>query len=292
MANAKELRGRIKSVGNIRQITKAMEMVASMKLRKVQARAQSNRVLIDELRSLMGRVMRSFAKDVEHAIFTAREFKTIGVFLVTSDRGLCGAYNSNILARFHKLEDELKAQHPGAKIVLYVYGRKGYSYLTRRKYEVLRYFADPPLEKADLHALRIARDAIVGDYLEGKIDAVFSCFTHFVSAGRFEPSIETMLPIDPKVFLAEDGPRIDYLVEPDPETVLRWFVPRYLSGVIYDAMMQSLTSEQAARRMAMKGATDAATRMTKELKMAYNRARQESITKELLDIVGGTAAVS
>jgi F-type H+-transporting ATPase subunit gamma len=188
-----------------------------------------------------------------------------------------------------------------------VYGRKGYTWLGRRGYRVERFYADPPLDALDFTAARIVAKDLVDSFLGGKIDEVKLVFTSFVSAARFQPRVDAFLPVTVAVGevaaqerAAADAAagsetqrgRTDYLLEPDPETLFNRIIPRYLEIVVFNAMLSSLASEQASRRMAMKGATDAASRMGKELKRVYNRARQESITKELLDIVGGANAVS
>ena len=293
MANVKELRGRIKSVGNIAKITRAMEMVASMKLRKVQARALASRPYADEIRTLGRHLSDCVSGDAELALFRARPVETTGIFLVTSDRGLCGAYNANMLARAHREIDRLQKEQ-GRKVKLYVYGRKGYSYFYRRGYDVEKFFVEPPLDKMDFAAARLVVQELVEGFESGLVDEVRVFYTSFLSAAKFQPTDVEFLPV-PRSSFEDDvdhSLEFDYLLEPNAETLLDHLVPRYLEVVIYDAMLQSLAAEHASRRMAMKGATDAASRMGKELKRIYNRARQESITKELLDIVGGTAAVS
>ncbi len=291
MANIKELRGRIKSVRSIQQITRAMEMVASMKLRKVQAKALAHRPYTVELRNLGQHLSASLAGDAQVTLFKPREVKTVGVFLVASDRGLCGAYNASILSRAHDFADRCKEQ--GQQVKFFVYGRKGYSYLQRRGFEVERFFVEPPLDKMDFASARIVVGALVEQFEAGDIDEVRVFYTSFLSASRFAPDDIEFLPV-PRESLDDEsaGSRPSYLLEPDPEALLNLLLPKYLETVVYDAMLQSLAAEHASRRVAMKGATDAATRMTTELKRVYNRVRQEAITKELLDIVGGTAAVS
>ena len=298
MANLRELRGRIKSTSNIAQITRAMEMVASMKLRKVQARAMAFRPYTEEIRGLVDHVSGHVAADAELPLFRKREVATTGVFLITSDRGLCGSYNANVLNHLRETEQRLRSEDPGRKVKYFCYGRKGYSYLNRRGRATERFFVEPPLDKADFSAARMVSDALVSAFETETVDQVVLCYTKFVSSARFEPTCEDFLPMG--TALGDSGVRerktatagLRYLLEPDPATILNHLVPRYLDTVIFDAMVQSLASEYAARRMAMKAATDAASRMSRDLKRIYNRARQESITRELLDIIGGTAAVS
>ncbi len=296
MANVRELRGRIKSVGNIAKITKAMEMVASMKLRRVQARAMAMRPYTDEVRGLVEHLSEHVGQDTARPLFRARPVKTVGVFLVTSDRGLCGAYNSNMMLRLLDFLEQVKRQRPGAKVKFFCYGRKGYSYLNRRSYEIERFFVDPPLDKLDFSAARLASTALVEAFTKGVVDEMHLAYTRFVSTARFKPTFEPLLPVTSiRLFGDDNFPSTTfstYLLEPSADAIFERLVPKYLETVVFDAMLQSLTSEHASRRMAMKGATDAASRMTKDLRRVYNRARQEKITKELLDIIGGAAAVS
>ena len=299
MANLKELRGRIKSVASIAQITKAMEMVASMKLRKVQAKAQAFRPYVDEIRSMISAIAAKVGGEGDVPLFQVREVKTVGFFVVASDRGLCGSYNSNLLFALKKKADELVAQ--GKQVKFWVYGRKAYAWLTRRGFTVERFFVEPPLDKANFTAAKMVGQALVDAFTSGLVDEMRIHFTRFMSMARFVPTEAGFLPIRTLV-VGERGSQQqgagskvyeqDFLIEPDATTVFNRLLPRYLETVVFDAMLQSLTSEQASRRMAMKGATDAAVRMQKGLKKVYNRARQENITKELLDIVGGAAAVS
>lgn len=293
MANLKELRGRIKSVASIAQITGAMEMVASMKLRKVQSKAQGFAPYTAEIRDMIFRIAAKVAGEEDVPLFTAREVKTVGIFLISSDRGLCGSYNSNLLAALRKKVDELQAE--GKQVKFWVYGRKGYAWLQRRGFEVERFFVEPPLDKADFAAAKHVAEELVEAFTSGAVDELRMFTTRFQSMVKFVPTDAAFLPIK-TIAVGEDAEEqkleLDFLIEPDATTVFNSLMPRYLETVVFDAMLQALTSEHASRRMAMKGATDAAGRMQKDLKKIYNRARQESITKELLDIVGGASAVS
>jgi F-type H+-transporting ATPase subunit gamma len=303
MANIKELRGRIKSVTNIAKITKAMEMVASMKLRKVQNRALTHGPYTRTLYGIMGHLARHVGEDADRPLFRSRPVRTIGVLLITSDRGLCGAYNANVLAQVNRLRDELKAEGREVRLKFYVIGRKGYTWLGRRGHHIERFYAEPPLDQLDFVTARVASDDLVAGFLSGELDQVVVIATLFRSVSRFEPITVPFLPLSslvpprvPTFSVLPEEPREPrqgaYLLEPDAETMFAQIVPKYLQTIVYDAMLESLASEMASRRMAMKGATDAASRMGKELRKKYNRARQETITKELLDIVGGANAVS
>lgn len=302
MANLKELRGRIKSVTGIAQITRAMEMVASMKLRKVQAKALSFHPYTEELRAMIERLAARGGSDSESPWFRVRQPKTTGILLLTSDRGLCGSFNANNFKVLRAIMDEVKAQDPGRKLKFWAYGRKGYMYLTRRGFEVERFFVEPQLDKLDFQAAKMVVDELTRAFLQGLVDNIRIAYTRFASASRFEATNARFLPVMNRDFLTvEDNreaqeaaakePVLDWLIEPDARTLHDLLVPRYLETVVYDAMLQSVASEHASRRMAMKSATDAAARMIKQLKKKYNRARQENITKELLDIIGGASAV-
>lgn len=303
MANLKELRGRIKSVASIAQITRAMEMVASMKLRKVQAKAMTFHPYAEELRAVIERLANKASAESQSPWFRAEHPKTTGILVITSDRGLCGSYNANVFKMLHELASEVSAVDSGRKVKFYCYGRKGYAWLTRRGYQVERFFVEPPLDRLDYNAARLVVDELSKAFLEGVVDNVRLCYTQFASMIRFVPTTARFLPVMDHDFVTVDANRKqqesvterkdhDYLIEPDAGVLFDKLLPRYLETVVFDAMLQSLTSEHASRRMAMKGATDAAVRMNKGLKKIYNRARQENITKELLDIVGGASAVS
>lgn len=293
MANLKELRGRIKSVASIAQITGAMEMVASMKLRKVQTKAQGFAPYTAEIRDMIFRIAAKVAGEEDVPLFQVRDVNTVGVFVISSDRGLCGSYNSNLLSALRKKIDALKAA--GKQVKFWVYGRKGYAWLQRRGFDVERFFVEPPLDKADFTSAKLVAQELVDAFSSGQVDEMCMFTTRFQSMVKFVPTDATFLPIK-TIAVGDDAEQqkleLDFLIEPDATTVFNSLMPRYLETVVFDAMLQALTSEHASRRMAMKGATDAAGRMQKDLKKIYNRARQESITKELLDIVGGASAVS
>lgn len=293
MANLKELRGRIKSVASIAQITRAMEMVASMKLRKVQSKAQGFRPYVEEIRRMIAAVADKVGGEGDVPLFRVRDVATVGYLVIASDRGLCGSYNSNLLFALKKAAEEQLAK--GRKVKFWVYGRKAYAWLTRRGFAVERFFVEPPLDKADFGAAKVVGQALVEAFTSGAVDEMRIYSTRFQSMIKFVPTDAQFLPIR-SIPVGEKAAAstyaADFLLEPDATTIFNRLLPRFLETVVFDAMLQALTSEHASRRMAMKGATDAAVRMNKGLKKVYNRARQENITKELLDIVGGASAVS
>ena len=303
MANLKELRGRIKSVGSISQITRAMEMLATMKLRKVQAKALTFFPYAQEMRTRMERLAAKVGAESGLPWFRTDPPKTTGVLLITSDRGLCGSYNTNLMKALRDLQAEVLEKDPGRQFKFWCYGRKGYIWLTRRGYTVERFFVEPPLDKLDFGAAKMVAEALGQAFLDHTVDNVRIYYSQFKSMIRFEPTNERYLPVMNRDFVtvaqnaeqqaaADQLPDTDFLMEPDATTLFGALIPRYLETMVFGAMLQGLASEHASRRMAMKSATDAAVRMIKGLKKVYNRARQENITKELLDIIGGASAVS
>ena len=292
MAGVKELRGRIKSVGNIKQITRAMEMVASTKLRRFQDRAIASRPYTEEITALVANLAAVLGDDVgERPLFREGEGERVALLVVSSDRGLCGAYNTNL---FRELELYVRDEET-PEVDYYVYGRKGYQYLSKRDREVERYFVEPPLEGIDYRgAAEVARH-LTEKFLEGGYKRVEILYTAFESMVRYVPRRVQLLPIAPASLGDQDGADetavSDVILEPDAASIFDAVVPRYVETRVYNALLEAITSEYASRRVSMKNATDAATDMQGALKKQYNRLRQESITKELLDIVGGVEAL-
>lgn len=285
MASIRDLRTRIRSVGNIKQITRAMEMVATTKLRRFQDRAVASRPYAMEIANLLGRLAGVMADELaDRPHFRPGEGKATALLLVSSDRGLCGAYNSTLFAALERW----RAENPTREVRYYVYGRRGYLYLTKRGIKVERYFADPPLEKVDYRLAKFTARALSDAFLSGEVRDVVMLYTAFESMVRQVPTFSTFLPVQAE---AGETSGVEAILEPSPEALLEKLLPRYLETRIYNALLESVTSEYAIRRMSMKNATDAATDMQSALKGIYNRKRQEGITKDLLDIVGGAEAL-
>ncbi|MBM3986575.1 MAG: ATP synthase F1 subunit gamma [Planctomycetes bacterium] len=289
MASLRDLRSRIKSVGNIKQITRAMEMVATTKLRRFQDRAVSSRPYAQEIAQLLGRMSAAMGDKLQsRPVFAAGQGKAVAMLVVGSDRGLCGAYNSALFAALERWLEE----HQGADVRLFVYGKRAYQYLQKRGLPIERYFADPPLEKIDYRLAKFTAKALLEAFLSGQYREVLVHYTAFESMAKYVPTTIPFLPVKPVAGKAnEQGGASDVILEPSVETLLDKLVPRYLETRIFNALLEAITSEYASRRMAMKNATDAATDMQALLKGVYNRKRQEGITKELLDIVGGAEAL-
>jgi F-type H+-transporting ATPase subunit gamma len=297
MASVKELRLRIKSVGSIQQITRAMEMVATTKLRRFQDRAIASRPYAEEISTLVGNLAAVLGEDLgDQPLFRPGKGERSALLVVSSDRGLCGPYNSNL---FRELESELRRTDDASKIDFFVYGRKGSRYLKGSGRKIERFFVDPQLEKIDYRGATRVANALREAFEAGTYGRVRVLYTAFESMVRFVPTWIDFLPIEP-ASLGRDGDATeaggslaggDVILEPDAATIFARLVPRYLETRIYNALIEALTSEYASRRMSMKNATEAAGDMHGELKKIYNRKRQEGITMDLLDIVGGAEAL-
>ena len=289
MAGIKELRGRITSVGNIRQITRAMEMVATTKLRRFQDKAVASRPYADEITGLLARLCRVLGEGAQDQVLLkpGAGDRTL-VLVVTSDRGLCGAYNSNLL----RVVEGWRLGHE-RPVDYIVYGRKGFGYMDRRDFEIKRYLEEPGLEETDYRSAAITARMLAREFLSGKYHDVKLAFTSFESMARYNPQVVGLLPVSPDELLGETEPvrQSETLLEPDAHSIFDALVPRYLETRVYNALLESLTSEYASRRFAMTAATEAASDMQKELRGRYNKLRQEKITMELLDIVGGVEAL-
>lgn len=287
MAGIKELRQRITSVGNIKQITRAMEMVATTKLRRFQDRATSSRPYAEEISGLVSRlaaVLGDSLNDRPEFSHGAGE-KTLAL-VVTSDRGLCGAYNSSLL----RLTEDWRREH-GREIDYLVYGRKGFAYMNKRDFEVKAYLEEPALEQVDYRSASVVARMLVKEFLSGDYHDVVLITTRFLSMAKYVPEIVPFLPVAGGAIGGGDTSVADVILEPDAEAIFEQLLPRYLETRVFNALLEALASEYASRRFAMKNATDAATDMQNVLRGIYNRKRQETITKELLDIVGGAEAV-
>lgn len=287
MASVRDLRQRIRSVGNIKQITRAMEMVATTKLRRFQDRAVASRPYTQEIARMLGHLAGVLGEGLaDRPLFRPGEGSAVALLVIGSDRGLCGAYNSQI---FLALERWV-AEHPGREVHFFVYGRKPYQYLTKRGYHVERYLVDPPLERVDYRMSKHVARVLTSAFLSGRYREVHVLYTAFESMVRYVPTVVPLLPVRGSA-IGDARPRGDVILEPDPRTLLETLLPRFLETRLYNSMLESITSEYASRRMSMKNATDAASDMQAMIRAVYNRKRQEGITKELLDIVGGVEAL-
>jgi F-type H+-transporting ATPase subunit gamma len=291
MAGSKEIRTKIKSVQNTRKITKAMEMVAASKMRRAQERMRAARPYGDKVRNIAAHMSQA-NPEYRHPFLIKREqIRTAGVILITTDKGLCGGLNTNVLRLTTNKLKELEAA--GAKIEATAIGNKGFGFLNRIGAPVVSHVTQlgdtPHLEK-----LVGPGRVLIQSYMKGEIGAVYVVYTRFINTMRQEPVIEQLLPLTADR-LQEKDPTArggwDYLYEPDAKTVLEQLLRRYLEAIIYQALAENIASEQSARMVAMKAASDNALNVIDELTLIHNKSRQASITKELSEIVGGAAAV-
>ena len=289
MANIRDLRQSIHSVGNIQKITRAMEMVASTKLRRFQDRALQARPYSDRLEAMVRSLAAEVAANPEGAGEAGRLYlpgaadAPRAVLFVGSDRGLCGAYNSNAAK---ELDAHLRSV--GDDFTLYVIGRKAMAHAARMGYPVAAYFEDLVLEKMDFAGAAAVTKVLTSDFLAGKTRSVAICSTRFRSLVRYEPALHAFLPIVP---LEGGVAPSSLLLEPTRSAVLGRLIPRYLETRIFHLLLEALASEFASRRFAMKNATEAAGDMKRDLTRSYNRARQAKITSEITEIVSGAEAL-
>ncbi|KQT36518.1 MULTISPECIES: F0F1 ATP synthase subunit gamma [unclassified Methylophilus] len=288
MAGSKEIRTKIKSVENTRKITKAMEMVAASKMRKAQDRMRASRPYADKIRNVAAHL--SFAQsEYRHPFLIKRDVvKNIGLIVVSSDKGLCGGLNTNVL----RLSlNQMKAwEAEGKGISVSAIGNKGYGFMNRIGAQVKSHITGlgdtPQLEKL-IGSIKVMLDA----YIAGEIDQLYICYTKFINTMKQEPTMQQLLPLSGEQLGSPNG-HWDYIYEPEAKPVVDELMTRYIESLIYNAVAENMASEQSARMVAMKSASDNAKSVIGELKLVYNKARQAAITKEISEIVGGAAAVS
>jgi F-type H+-transporting ATPase subunit gamma len=286
----KELRRRITGVKNIQQITAAMEMVATQKLKRLQQRAEAARPYSEKIQQMVARLAGSVRSDLS-PLLQPREVVRTANLVVSSDKGLCGGYNANIV----RLVLAEVPRDAGAAQLTRVLGSKGQALLRAKGVPLDEPYADQ-VEKLDFTRVRNIARELVGAFVDGRVDEVRLFYTTFVSSVSQRPTTLTLLPIRPGSLApagagGAGGPEADFIIEPTPDELLRHLLPKYLEVKVYSAVLESLAAEFTARRNAMKQATDAAEDMIDALRRQYNRARQESITKELLEVVSGAEAL-
>jgi len=293
MPSTKEIRTKIKSVQNTRKITKAMEMVAASKMRRAQERMRTGRPYGDKIRNITAHMSQA-NPEYRHPFLAVREpVRSVGLILVSTDKGLCGGLNTNlqrqILARLRPWEAD------GVRLQATAIGLKGLGFLQRLGADVISHVVQlgdrPSLERL-IGPVKPQLDA----YAEGRIDAVYLAYSRFINTMRQEPVIEQLLPLSAeRLQQSEQEKRAyawDYLYEPDARRVIDELMIRYIEALVLQAVAENMASEQSARMVAMKAASDNAKKMIEELQLVYNKTRQAGITKEISEIVGGSAAIS
>lgn len=299
MSSIREIRRHIRSVRNISKVTRAMQMVAASKMRRAQEQVLATRPYAQKAWELLTHLaaLAVRTEQEEHPLLAERPVNAVGLVVITSDKGLCGGYNHNLL---RVVTEYLQAQDKPVKVI--TVGRKGRDFMLRIRANLVADFTGVPALPSLLDVLPIAR-TVLDDYLAGVYDEVLLAYTDFVNTLVQRPVIRRLLPLRVAGDLTEQavseyvggGPRVripEYIYEPDPQAVLAQIVPRFTELQIYQAILESIASEHSARMVAMRNATDNANELLDQLTLSFNRARQTAITKEILDIVGGAEALA
>jgi F-type H+-transporting ATPase subunit gamma len=283
LPDIRKVRRRIKSVQNIAKITRAMEMIAASKMRKAQERGLAGRPYAEKIEQVIADLAALPEVGLRHPLLQRRPVQNILVVHITPDRGLCGGLNSNLNRRLAAfiLEQEVK-------VSVIAVGRKGREAAGRFACEMSAEFTGLGDQPSFLDTLPITR-IVIDEYCSGKVDKVFISYAQFVSTMVQKPDMKQLLPVEPAVIPKAEN--VDYIYEPNAEAVLGSLLPRFVEMEIYHAILEAIASEQSARMVAMRNATQSANDLIGELTLLYNKARQEAITKELLDIVGGVSAL-
>lgn len=286
MASGKEIRTQIKSIKNTQKITRAMEMVAASKMRKAQNRMQSTRPYADKMRNVIGHLHLAHP-EYKHPFMVEREANRVGVIIVTSDRGLCGGLNTNVLR--NSVAEMKQWSDNNIDVDVCAVGSKGLGFLKRLGANIISevsHLGDAPRIEDLIGTVKIMLDA----YSEGSLDRLFIVYNNFVNTMTQQPVVDQLLPLP-----GEDDELLkhhwDYIYEPDSKEVIDDLMTRYIESQVYRAVVENIASEQSSRMVAMKSASDNAGSLIDELQLKYNKARQAAITQEISEIVGGAAAV-
>ncbi len=283
MADIRLIRRRIRGVQSIAKITRAMEMIATSKMRRAQEAGLAGRPYDEKIQQVIADLAAIQSGSAPHPLLQRREVSKIGVVHITPDRGLCGGLNASVNRRTAGFILE-----QSVPVTLVTVGRKGIDFMRRYGRDVRAEFSRLGDRPELLDTLPISR-VVIDDYTNGVVDMVYLVYARFVSTMVQRPELEQILPVEPAVLPAMQN--VEYIYEPSPDAVLGELLPRFVEMQVYHAILESIASEQSARMVAMRNATDNANELTQDLTLLYNKARQESITRELLDITGGAAAV-
>ena len=289
MAGFKEIRTKIKSVESTRKITKAMEMVAVSKMRKAQARMRASRPYAERVRNIAGHLAEANPDYVHPFMMQHEAVRRAGLIVISTDKGLCGGMNTNVLRVTTNRMRDYAGRGVGVDVV--AVGGKGFGFLNRFGAHVVSQVVQlgdvPHLERL-IGPVKVLTDA----YQQGELDEIRLCYTRFVNTMAQEPFEELLIPMGQDALRPDRSAlRLDYISEPDPQTVIDELVGHYVEALIYRAVAENMAAEQSARRVAMKAATDNAGSVIGELTLKYNKSRQASITQEISEIVAGAAAV-
>ena len=284
MPNIRLIKRRIRSVQNTAKITNAMSMIAASKMRRAQQRGIQGRPYAEQIRGVMSNLVAvSSQSDVQHPLLEQRPVQRIGYIHITADRGLCGGLNSNMNRAGLQF-----INNAAADVEVIAVGRRGRDFMGRTGKSLRAVFTELGDQPSLLDTLSISR-IVIDDYNSGYFDQIFIGYSDFINTIAQRPRIERLIPVEPAPL--EPLFAVDYVYEPSPDAVLNSLLPRYVEMQVYHAILEHLASEQSARMVAMRSASDNAKEMISDLTLAYNKARQEMITKEILDLVGGAAAL-
>jgi len=295
MPSTREIRRRIVSIKNVSQITKAMQMVASSKMRRAQERVQQARPYTEQLYELVSRLSSVSGEDLsgEVALLQKRPIRHIGYILLTPDRGLCGALPSNInrLAASNALEQQSKLAQSGRRpdLEYIAVGRKGRDFLLRTHQKMIAEFTNIGDKPSMNDASGIAQVAM-DSFLKEEVDVVYLVYPKFINTVTQQPVVVQLLPVQPPADRDGQAEKLDYIYEPNPEEIFKALLPRYVDVQVYQALLETMASFYSAQMVAMKNATDIAKELIEDLTLTYNKARQAAITTQILEIVSGAEA--
>jgi F-type H+-transporting ATPase subunit gamma len=291
MATAREIRRRIRSVKNVAQITRAVQMVASSKMRRAQERVVASRPYSDELMKLVARLARQAAEEEDLPLMKSRPVKRVGVVVISPDRGLAGGLPGNINRRVGQLASDLRREAGNASLpISYIaVGRRGRDFLARTQQPIIAEFTQLGDRPAQSDVRAIAR-AVSDAYLNGDVDRVLLVYPKFVSTVVQSPTVIQLLPVEPPEEEATSGATPQYIYEPSAGEIFAALLPRYVETLIYQPLLENVASFYSAQMVAMKNATDNATDLVDDLTLTYNKARQTAITTQILEVVAGASA--
>ncbi|MBF0452498.1 MAG: ATP synthase F1 subunit gamma [Candidatus Magnetomorum sp.] len=296
MASLNDVKNKISGVKKTKQITRAMNMVAASKLRGTQMRMESFRPYATKFSEVLGSLAERADEDASPLLIARETVKSVNVVLCTSDRGLCGGFNANLLARADSLVKELITKYPDVKITFTNFGKKGRDWCRKKKCEIQKEYLGVVGGKFDFSIASSSGQKLIEEFLNGTYDEVFVIYSRFKGRAKQIPEIQQILPIPPieSSEVKEEEPAsfvAEHICEPSADEVLGAMLPKNVFVQIYSALLETSTSEHAARMLAMDNATKACNDMIDNLTLAYNKARQAAVTTELMDIVGGAEAL-
>jgi len=287
MAGGREIKTKIKSVQNTRKVTRALEMVSASKIRKAQDKMKTSRPYARLMKQVVGHIARANSDYVHPFMAERTEVKRVGYIVVSTDRGLCGGLNSALFRRI--LSDMRGWQEKGVEVDVVCIGQKAGAFFRRLKVDMLASVTHLG-EQPQLSQLIGPTKTMLDRYTDGRLDRVILCYNEFINTMTQKPTLDALLPLPPSESLKMSHDW-DYIYEPDPASVLDHVLTRYVESLVYQAVLENLASEHAARMVAMKAASDNANKLIETLNLVYNKARQAAITQEISEIVGGAAAV-